>query len=174
VLPVPAIEVSTGHYQHINQVHPILKKSSSEEKSSYERNHGQRFEEVAIRPILKKKSSFDSGVDVDKSAHDGPRPILKRNRGDSGSFDKDAFGQMLDSLPPKPRPFITPLVKQSSDSSSNSQASTPECNRVITQEEIEADLKKSEDMARVVQPRRKSHPTSSDDLRTHRFNSMNH
>ena len=118
-------------------VHSILKKSSSDEKANYEPH---------FKPILK-KSSFDDSQS-DKSANQ-VKPILKhtRYRGESKS-ESDVIC----------RPIIKPIQR-------HSEPSTPE-GRVITQEEIEADLNREAAtfsgpfIARVMQPRRKSHPNT--------------
>lgn len=133
-------------------VHSILKKSSSEEARADEPR----------RPILK-KSSFDESH-TDKAAHD-VKPILKhsRYRGESKS-ESDVIC----------RPIIKPINR-------HSEPTTPEA-KVITQEEIEADLKRdghatfvpstAAAFARVVQPRRKSHPATVEDARLHHPTSL--
>lgn len=142
------------------QVHPILKKSSSEDRTWWREeprtdpsSSPSSSATATPRPILKKKASVD---DVVRGSNE-IRPILKRK--DSPKSDPEFI----------PKPIIKSLSRNSSDESALSP--TGHTSRVMIQspvksEEIESDLPFTGPfVARVMQPRRRSHPVSAEDLR---------
>lgn len=153
-------------------VHSILKKSSSEEKPHSEHYH--------VKPILK-KSSFDE-CHSEKNHTIEVKPILKRNRSESRSESECSTSSISCS---GGKASIKPLVgdRVGSSHEMNTVCVSPELPKVITQEDIEADLKRdaitntsstgpfvvgasaaasaSISSLRLNAPRRKSHPSSS-------------
>jgi hypothetical protein len=159
----PEMALSMPNTTTGSQVHPILKKSSSEDRTWWREeplrtdpSSPSQSAAATPRPILKKRSSADEVVRVSGEI----RPILKRK--DSPKSDPPEF---------TPKPIIKSLSRNGSDESNSSP--TGHTTRVMIQEpEFDSDHHEADDntftgpfMARVMQPRRKSHPVSSDDLR---------
>lgn len=144
-----------------NQVHPILKKSISEDRTWWREEPLHVADDsspsssaaATPRPILKKRSSVDDVVRVSNEI----RPILKRK--DSPKSDPEFM----------PKPIIKSLSRNGSDESNSSPTGLHTSRVMIQEPEIDhaADNNRFTGpfMARVMQPRRKSHPASAEDLR---------
>ena len=171
-LAISLMNAPTSPSGYSSHMHPILKKSSSEDKSIL---WGGKYTEVFYpdaytpqlpKPILKKRMSSDEVSDKPMLEI---KPILKK---------KEVRNDNLES--PGPKPIIkSPFSRNGSDESSS-----PENSRIVTQEEIEADLKNSSDIrdlqtvgtfsTRGMQPRRKSHPVTLEDLRNQHHHHASH
>ena len=169
-----------------HQVHPILKKSSSEdrtwwtEESARGSDSSQRSASLTVtiapavpRPILKKRTSMDSGTSRSCSEI---RPILKRK--DSPKNSDTEF---------VPKPIIKSLSRNGSDESASSPPTSQSSGSIRPVDGLSDELRLHEESSssfsgRMVQQqqqqqpsRRKSHPVSAEDLRlsTHYQNQTN-
>lgn len=128
-------EIAMSTVGQTPQVHPILKKSTSEDRPCWQE------ERPAPKPILKKR---DSGDELKIS---GIKPILKRPQQDTST-------RVLN----EPRSIIKPLSRTTSEETKSPSVT-------VTQEDIEEGLKQtqivsaSQTPSNPLLPRRRSHPS---------------
>lgn len=158
-LSVGLQSLSSSSSSSSSQVHPILKKSISEDRTWWREeprtdpSSTPSSATATPRPILKKKASVDEVVRGSNEI----RPILKRK--DSPKSDPEFI----------PKPIIKSLSRNSSDESATSP--TGHTSRVMIQSPVRTEEKDTDlpftgpFVARVMQPRRRSHPVSAEDLR---------